>query len=345
MILRELREIDQATDDILIYGFDGSDNQKIKTDSSGRPDIISANLDVALSTLKTSLDTIDTNTDTLEAKTQSIRDQLDVVLSTRASQATTQSILSALGELSGTDIITELQILSNKDFATETTLSTIAGHLDTVEIKLQTIIDRLNVDLSTRASESTLNEVLDTIGQESGSTVLSKLGQLDNTLDELITPFPGLSQRKFFEDSGSPDLNVDGSSTPVEFLVTPTAGKIFYIHSISIVIEDNAINFTKFGGITALTNGLDFKVTENGLSEVILANIKTNGEFYTFANNVILESASIDILVAHINIKQSTGTSIKLIAGSSDNLKIVINDNLTSINKFQVVVRGYEVDE
>ena len=345
MILRELREIDQATDDILVYGFDGTINQKIKTDSDGKIDIISENLDIALSDLKTVLDKIDANTDTLEDKTQSIRDQLDVVLSSRASEGTSQSILIALGELSGTSILDELQSLNNIDFATETTLSLVEQHLDTVETKLQAIIDRLDVDLSTRASESTLTEVLDTIGQESGSTVLSKLGQLDNTLDELITPFPGLSQRKFFEDSGSPDLNVDGSSTPVEFLVEPTTGKIFYVYSVSIVIEDNAINFTKFGGITALTNGLDFKVTENGLSEVTLTNIKTNGEFYTFANNVILESASIDILVAHINIKQSTGTSIKLIDSNSDNLKIVINDDLTSINKFQVVARGYEVDE
>ena len=215
----------------------------------------------------------------------------------------------------------------------------VKTNLDDIKTKLDTLN---STDFST---ESTLAEVRDTIGQESGATVLSKLDQIDNSLDENLSPFPGLSQRKFFENTGSLDLNVDGSSTPVEFLVTPNTGKIFYVYSISIVIEDNAINFTKFGGIIALTNGLDFKVTENGLSEVTLTNIKTNGQFYTFANNVILESATIDILVAHINIKQSTGTSIKLIDSNSDNLKIVINDNLTSINKFQVIARGYEVNE
>ncbi len=186
MILRELREIDQATDDILIYGNDGTTNQKIKTDSTGRPDIVSDNLDVALSTLKSVLDTINANTDTLETKTQSIRDQLDVVLSSRASQATTQSILSALGELSGTDIVNQLQTLSSKDFATENTLIEVRDFLDTVEVKLQSIINSLDVNLSTRSSESTSQEIRDTLGQESGSTVLSRLSSVVSKLEELF---------------------------------------------------------------------------------------------------------------------------------------------------------------
>ncbi len=198
MILRELREIDQATDDILVYGFDGIDNQKIKTDNDGKID---------------------------------------------------------------------------------------------------------------------------------------------------LTPFPGIAFRGFVTNILSPDLNVDGSVTPVEFTVAPPTGKIWYVYNISLVIQDNAINFTKFGGLLALTNGVDFKVKQNGLSEEVLANIKNNGEFYTFANQVLLESASIDILVIQINTKTNTGTTFKLINSQSDNFKVIVNDNLTSINKFQIIVRGYEVDE
>ncbi len=198
MILRELREIDQATDDILIYGFDGIDNQKIKTDLAGRID---------------------------------------------------------------------------------------------------------------------------------------------------LTPFPGLAFRGFVTNGGSSNLNVNGSVTPVEFTITPPVGKTWYIHNISLVLEDNAINFTKFGGILALTNGVDFKVKQNGLLEELLTNIKNNGEFYTFANQVLLESSAIDILVIQVNIKTNTGTTFKLINSTSDNFKVVINDDLTAINKFQIVVRGYEVAE
>ena len=198
MILRELREIDQATDDILVYGFDGTDNQKIKTDPDGKID---------------------------------------------------------------------------------------------------------------------------------------------------LTPFPGIAFGGFITNGTSPDLNVDGSITPVEFTIAPPSGKIWYIHNISLVIEDNAINFTKFGGIPALTNGINFKIKQNGLSEELLANIKNNGEFYTFANQVLLDSAVIDILVIQINTKMNTGTTFKLINSQSDNFKVIVNDNLTSINKFQIILRGYEVAE
>ena len=120
-----------------------------------------------LEELKTILDIIDANTDTLEDKTQSIRDQLDILMSTRASEITLQSTVNALGEGSGTNLLVELQtiitkfnILNTTDFATESTLIEIRDFVDTVEVKLQTIIDRMDVNLSTRASENTLGLVL-----------------------------------------------------------------------------------------------------------------------------------------------------------------------------------------
>ncbi len=155
MILRELREIDEATDDILVYGFDGTTNRKILTNNLGQLDIVNVNLDIALSDLKIVLDAIDANTDILEAKTQSIRDQLDVVLSTRSSESTSQSILDAIGISSGTNLLSELQnlTLDTSGLATEVTLLLIKTALDT----LNTNID---VALSTRASESTLTLTL-----------------------------------------------------------------------------------------------------------------------------------------------------------------------------------------
>ncbi len=162
MILRELREIDQATDDILVYGWDGNTNTKILTNNLGQLDIVNVNLDIALSDLKTVLDNIDANTDTLETKTQAIRDQLDVMLSTRASESTAQLILDALGVESGTNLLNELQnlTLDTSGLATEATLIEVRDFLDTVETKLQLILDQLDVKLSTRASESTLASVL-----------------------------------------------------------------------------------------------------------------------------------------------------------------------------------------
>lgn len=78
-------------------------------------------------------DSLEVNTDELEAKVQSVRDQLDVLLSTRASEAT-------------------LLLIEAKDFATETTLALI-------QADIASILAQLDVALSTRASEATLLNV------------------------------------------------------------------------------------------------------------------------------------------------------------------------------------------
>jgi len=158
-------------------------------------------------------------------------------------------------------------------------------------------------------------------------------------------PFPGLSFSSFLENVGSSDMRVDGSGTPVTFTTAPPTGKIWYIHTIDVIIEDTGMNFTKFGGLTALTNGVDFKVKQNGLSEAALATVNRNGDFYIFANDAFIESSTTDILVAHIRVQINTGTTMKLIDSNSDSFSVVVNDNLTSLDVFQVLLRGYEVDE
>ena len=153
--------------------------------------------------LEIKAENINLNTDTLEAKIQSVRDQLDVLLSTRASEATSQSLLNAIGTGSGTNLLSEIQAILGKlntdldTRASEATLVQVRDYLDTVETKLQTIIDTLDVNLSTRASEATLEEVRDTIGQESGATVLSKLQDIWDKLSSLFSD--GLAKFKIWD--------------------------------------------------------------------------------------------------------------------------------------------------
>ncbi len=499
MILRELREIDQTTDDILVYGFDGSNNQKIKTDVSGRLDIISDNLDIALSDLKTVLDNIDANTNTLEDKTQSIRDQLDVVSSSRSSEATSLLILSALGIASGTDVITELQNLTSNisDLATEATLIEVRDLLTTIDTNLLTVVSKLDVTLSSRASEatltsvlselesidskdfateatsalikiaveainitldvalstrasevtlasvlvqlenlnlvdfstettlaliktavesidadldvalstraseltlvdvktnlddikiqldilnatdfaseSTLTEVLNTIGQESGASVLSKLDDVaqDSTSQEILDAIGQISGTdvitelqiisasteihnkvspgKFFnihlKNAGSFDMNVNGSVTPVDFLFEPPPNKHVFIARLIIMIEDNNINFNKFGGISALTNGFFIKVTEDGGERDLHDSIiKKNSDFHMLAYDVSIDSAVTDLLSVRWTFAKA-GTFLHLHNDTLDNFKVTIADNLTGLIKFHMTVQGFEVDE
>lgn len=145
--------------------------------------------------LEINTESINLNTDELEAKVQSVKDAVDTLSSLVATESTTQSVLDALGVESGnsllnelksiaegvnedlSDIDTKLQSLIDKNQAQET-----GGNLDNIK----TNSDNLDTELSTRASESTLQEVKDTIGQESGTTILSRLQDLWNKLVELF---------------------------------------------------------------------------------------------------------------------------------------------------------------
>lgn len=164
-------------------------------------------------------------------------------------------------------------------------------------------------------------------------------------IEASIDPRPGRFFAKFVENAGSKDLNVDGSVTPVIFLAVPDTGKKLFVHTISLVLEDASINFIKFGGIPALTNGVDIKLKEGGLAEVSVGNFKKNSDFYVFGNDIVLESASTDVLRVLAEIKTNSGTTFQLADANSEFFKIIVNDDLTSINRFNMLIRGFEVDE
>lgn len=274
MILRELREIDQATDDILIYGYDGSDNQKISTDTSGKLDIVSANLDTALSTLKTVLDNIDANTDTLEAKTQSIRDQLDVVLSTRASESTALSVLNAIGEASGTNILTELQTLITdvSDLAKEDTLIEVRDSLDTVEAKLQTIIDSLDVNLSTRASESTLASVLSELESIDGKDFAteSTLALIKTAIDAINTDIDVALSTRSSENTSQSILDALGEESGTNVL-----NELQNLESTVSTLATEATLALIKTAIDSINTDIDVALSTRA-SEVTLLLVKTN---------------------------------------------------------------------
>ena len=142
-------------------------------------------------------------------------------------------------------------------------------------------------------------------------------------------------------------MTIDGSSTPVEFIITPSSGKKFIMTRLSFTIEDEAINFTKFGGISALSNGCDLLVKEGGEAERNLSAqgaLKTNAQFYIAGLSTHIQSETTDLLNSVI-VFTEMGTSLVLKDSLSEYFKIVINDDLTNIKQFILIAQGYEVDE
>ena len=135
-------------------------------------------------------------------------------------------------------------------------------------------------------------------------------------------------------NGGDPDMAVNGSGTPVEFDFTPGSGEVWYVESITFIINDNGNSGPlDYGSIAAgLTNGFQLEVKSAGDVSTI-SNMKNNIEiaqvFHSqawtptagFMNGENVFVGSLDFMHPFI-LAESTG----------DYLKGIVNDNLTGLN-------------
>jgi hypothetical protein len=142
----------------------------------------------------------------------------------------------------------------------------------------------------------------------------------------------------YLENTGSQDLRVDGSTTPVDFIYTIaglTSAK--WIRSF-VDLQDGAQNFdpANFGAISnGLTNGVDIIVEKDGV-EYVIENWKTNMDIsmtmYDFSSPF-----KIGAYVGRWTIASDLGTPVTLFP--NDKIIIRINDNLTALDAFRFRVK------
>ena len=153
---------------------------------------------------------------------------------------------------------------------------------------------------------------------------------------------------------GTTNLNVDGSVTPQSFYVEAATDYDIHIQQINIIIIDGSISHSKFGAITALTNGFDIYATESGNQTYFIQNAKTGGEvivqsgigkpFGDAATAFIIPnfSGNSDGMIITIPVFQFVPDGLRIGRGTSDRLTAVVKDNLTGLDGLQVVVFGYK---
>ena len=146
----------------------------------------------------------------------------------------------------------------------------------------------------------------------------------------------------------SEDMNVNGSSTPQIFRVTPTdltSGTTFHINRMMAQIEDNvAMDDAKFGGITALTNGVVVR-SKNGIYKNVF-NAKSNGDFAAHAYDITYSdkapAGSYGFRVRRsFNGQDKNGVVIHLDSDTSDEFQVIVQDDLTGLTKFHVIAQGH----
>lgn len=171
-----------------------------------------------------------------------------------------------------------------------------------------------------------------------------------------LSPVGTKNRKRFFKETTTP-LLVNGSVTPFEYAINPSNDYDIYITRIVWVVSDGTQNLSKFGALTALTNGCDLVVRELGTDTYLIDKAKTGGDlivgsgmFSVFGSgtsvNVVTSWASAsDALIAIFDIASIMGEGIRIGRGSKDKIFIKINDNLTALDDHFVEFFGYKLYE
>jgi hypothetical protein len=135
------------------------------------------------------------------------------------------------------------------------------------------------------------------------------------------------------DDSPTPseDLRVDGSVTPVDFEYGADPDDDVALLELRFVLSADSIYFegSKFGPISALANGIKVIIMANS-EMTILHVLKINEHFLSMINPASLfreTTGSADAMAAAINF----GGLVKLKAGTGDYIKVMVQDDLTSV--------------
>ena len=152
--------------------------------------------------------------------------------------------------------------------------------------------------------------------------------------------------------TGSYDLSVDGSVTPVEFALrggTPAEDALAIEFDITrIVIQcktssAGALNF--FGNIARLTNGLLFRRVDGSVQNIF--NVKDNGGLANLSFDFSFYTASghgTDGFVCRISFAGQDKMGVALRIGAGEDLQFIVQDDLTSLTSLYVVAEGHVVE-
>lgn len=156
----------------------------------------------------------------------------------------------------------------------------------------------------------------------------------------------------FINSSGSPNLNVNGSVTSVPFNFSSTTGKIRYVTSLRFIFNDGNMDMStsgqarRFGDAAAapgLTNGLTMTISQGGIiTNVFASTVQNIGDFLNYADDFVNIIDAISNGVDFLSFDFKFEQPIVLTTDNLDTITITVQDNLTAVDFFQILVRGYQ---
>ncbi len=151
-------------------------------------------------------------------------------------------------------------------------------------------------------------------------------------------------------ENGSANMGVDGSSTPVIYAIKPNSSLIWDITRVLFVIESSGQpDSTQFGDIAGgVTNGIVLR-QKNSLN-FNQFNCKTNGDFAARAYDISFDDRASPLNDYFFRSRRTfggtskTGVVLRLFGTTSDELQVIIQDDLTTLLSFRMVAQGHIVE-
>jgi hypothetical protein len=163
-----------------------------------------------------------------------------------------------------------------------------------------------------------------------------------------------LTRHKFYNSyiadaTGSSVLNVNGSVAPRIFSQGSATNKTIYITKFRIIFNSSNMTLSttdsrRFGPVTApgLTNGISMSINQDGNNNLyFLTNIKTISDFLDYNDSYVNLSGAVATNVDFLSFDFSFVDPVVLAPGSFDNVTVTINDDLSGIALFRMILKGY----
>jgi hypothetical protein len=147
----------------------------------------------------------------------------------------------------------------------------------------------------------------------------------------------------------NPNLNVNGAVTPVVFQIKPPPGKLWDINLMSAsIIDDTAMDDAKFGGITALTNGVVFRTVNSEVINLFAAQnnscFKRHCDYFQYSDRAPAGSFGFNT-IRHFNSQTGDGVARRIGGDEISEFQAIVQDDLTALTTFLVVIRGHVVED
>lgn len=173
-----------------------------------------------------------------------------------------------------------------------------------------------------------------------------------NSNPDYVRVIPEILPKDYFlqflrNSLGSEGMAVDGT-TPVEFSYTIPAstrgGEALLLNKLVFYITDATITIDKFGGITALTNGLiaRLELANGDIVQLFPRAVKNNGEFAFYSNQGLAQiskevGSTNDALTATMNFAEN---GCKMILKPGDKVVATVQDNYTGLTGMCAIISG-----